>query len=159
MLCIAALLPVSEEVRCNLRPGDTRELDNVHLPFPGKLESSSIAGSVTSLDSQVSIVITTSSSPPPDDDPSDHRYIWPTKCQNMLLDPGILNDTQTQSLLLTTLVSFSVLTREYVKRGLSYSSWRQNSLDRSVSGLLTLSPRYLMATCLGTALEGGEGGS
>ena len=47
---------------------------------------------------QVSIVITT------DDNPDDQAFAWPSECQNMLLDPGIVNDTQTQALLLTTLV-------------------------------------------------------
>ena len=46
----------------------------------------------------MSIVITT------DDNPDDQAFAWPSECQNMLLDPGIVNDTQTQALLLTTLV-------------------------------------------------------
>lgn len=100
---LAALLPVSEEVRTNLRPGDPKESDSPRQVCPGKLENSRKSGSTTSLDSQVSIVITTSSSPRPDDDTSDHAFIWPTQCQNRLLDPGIVNDTQTQALLLTTL--------------------------------------------------------
>ena len=39
----------------------------------------------------------------------------------------------------------------------SYSSWRQNSLDRSVSGLLTFGPQYEMVA-MGTAWLGGGGG-
>ncbi|KAJ7378700.1 Neurofibromin 1 [Desmophyllum pertusum] len=64
----------------------------------GKLDSG-IAGSSSSLNTeqQVSIVITT------DNNQSDKAFVWPTECQNMLLDPGIVNDTQTQALLLTTL--------------------------------------------------------
>ena len=100
----SALLPVSEEVRSNLRPGNPKEPDSSTPPYPGKLENSSMAGSATSLDSQVSIVITTASSSSPNDDPNDHRFVWPTECQNTLLNPGIVNDTQTQALLLTTLV-------------------------------------------------------
>ncbi|CAH3196347.1 unnamed protein product [Porites evermanni] len=100
---LAALLPVSEEVRSNLRPGNPKEPDSSTPPYPGKLENSSMAGSATSLDSQVSIVITTASSSSPNDDPNDHRFVWPTECQNTLLNPGIVNDTQTQALLLTTL--------------------------------------------------------
>lgn len=100
----SALLPVSEEVRSNLRPGNPKEPDSSTPPYPGKLENSSMAGSATSLDSQVSIVITTASSSSPNGDPNDHRFVWPTECQNTLLNPGIVNDTQTQALLLTTLV-------------------------------------------------------
>lgn len=98
-LLISALLPVCEEVRSNLRPGDKKEPDSPTLPYPGRLDSS-IAGSSTSLNTehQVSIVITT------DDNPDDQAFAWPSECQNMLLDPGIVNDTQTQALLLTTLV-------------------------------------------------------
>ena len=41
----------------------------------------------------------------------------------------------------------------------NYSSWRQTSLNRSVNGLLTLSPRYVMVTCLYTwGSVGGRGG-
>lgn len=100
---LAALIPVSEEVRSNLRPGDQTDPDSPILPCPCKLENSRNAGSETSLDSQVSIVITTSSSPRPDDNPSDRAFVWPTECQNMLLNPGVVNDSQTQALLLTTL--------------------------------------------------------
>ena len=32
-------------------------------------------------------------------------FIWPAEVENRLLDPGVVNDTQTQALLLTTLVS------------------------------------------------------
>lgn len=106
---IVALIPVSEEVRSNLRPGNKKDLDGTTLPYPRKLESSGKTGSATSIDSQVSIVITTSTSPRPDDDPSDQAFVWPTECQSMLLDPGIVNDTQTQALLLTTLVRFSFI--------------------------------------------------
>ncbi|XP_020613799.1 neurofibromin-like [Orbicella faveolata] len=95
---LAALLPVCEEVRSNLRPGDKKEPDSPTLPYPERLDST-IAGSSTSLNTehQVSIVITT------DDNPGDQAFAWPSECQNMLLDPGIVNDTQTQALLLTTL--------------------------------------------------------
>jgi len=98
-LLISALLPVCEEVRSNLRPGDKKEPDSPTLPYPERLDST-IAGSSTSLNTehQVSIVITT------DDNPGDQAFAWPSECQNMLLDPGIVNDTQTQALLLTTLV-------------------------------------------------------
>lgn len=106
---ISALIPVSEEVRSNLRPGDQTDPDSPILPCPCKLENSRNAGSETSLDSQVSIVITTSSSPRPDDNPSDRAFVWPTECQNMLLNPGVVNDSQTQALLLTTLVSVALL--------------------------------------------------
>ena len=103
-LLITALLPVSEEVRSNLRPGEAKKPDSPTLPYPGKLESGGISGSLSSLDSQVSIVITTPSSPQHGGNPSNQAFVWPTECQNMLLDPGIVNDTQTQALLLTTLV-------------------------------------------------------
>lgn len=104
---ISALIPVSEEVRSNLRPGHQTDPESPILPFPRKLENSHNGGSETSLDSQVSIVITTSSSPRPDDNPSNRAFVWPTVCQNMLLDPGIVNDSQTQALLLTTLASIA----------------------------------------------------
>ena len=96
---ISALLPVSEEVRSNLRPGNKKEPDSPTLPYPGRLDNN-MDGSSTSLNTepQVSIVITT------DDNPDDQAFSWPKECQNMLLDPGIVNDTQTQALLLTTLV-------------------------------------------------------
>ena len=98
-LLLSALLPVCEEVRSNLRPGAKKEPDSPTLPYPGRLDSN-ITGSSTSLNTehQVSIVITT------DDTPDDQAFEWPSECQNMLLDPGIVNDTQTQALLLTTLV-------------------------------------------------------
>lgn len=98
-LLLSALLPVCEEVRSNLRPGAKKEPDSPTLPYPGRLDSS-ITGSSNSLNTehQVSIVITT------DDNPDDQAFEWPSQCQNMLLDPGIVNDTQTQALLLTTLV-------------------------------------------------------
>jgi hypothetical protein len=31
-------------------------------------------------------------------------FLWPAEVENRLLDPGVVNDTQTQALLLTTLV-------------------------------------------------------
>lgn len=98
-LILIALLPVSEDVRSSLRPGGKKELDSPTLHYPGKLDSG-ITGSSTSLNTeqQVSIVITA------DDSASDQAFVWPTECRNMLLDPGIVNDNQTQALLLTTLV-------------------------------------------------------
>ena len=98
-LILIALLPVSEDVRSSLRPGGKKELDSPTLHYPGKLDSG-ITGSSTSLNTeqQVSIVITA------DDSASDQAFVWPTECRNMLLDPGIANDNQTQALLLTTLV-------------------------------------------------------
>lgn len=145
---------MSEEVRSNLRPGDQKELDSPTLPYPGKLESSCNTGSVTSLDSQVSIVITTPSSPGRDGNPSDQAFVWPTECQNMLLDPGIVNDTQTQALLLTTLVSllFTRLQRtkiwkmvikfaEYTSRGTSHHRTqhkKENELTRLFISIVSL---------------------
>ena len=115
---------MSEDVRSNLRPGDQKELNSTTLPFPGKLESSCTTGSATSLDSQVSIVITTPSSPRADGNSSDQAFIWPTECQNMLLDPGIVNDTQTQALLLTTLVSLLFTFRPHHEAGFLYCEKR-----------------------------------
>lgn len=95
---LAALLPVSEEVRASLRPGGKKEPESPTLHFPGKLDGS-ISGSATSLNTehQVSIVITV------DDSTSDQAFVCPSECRNMLLDPSIANDNQTQALLLTTL--------------------------------------------------------
>lgn len=93
------MLPVSEEVRASLRPGGKKEPESPTLHFPGKLDGS-ISGSATSLNTehQVSIVITV------DDSASDQAFVCPSECRNMLLDPSIANDNQTQALLLTTLV-------------------------------------------------------
>lgn len=63
-------------------------------------------GSTLSVDSRVSIVITPSQSPLADEAPPEGQaFEWPSECQHMLLDPGIVNDNHTQALLLTTLVS------------------------------------------------------
>lgn len=101
-----ALIPVSEDIRSRLKPGAT-----VSTPDPCPLGGSSIksessnGGSLLSMDSRVSIVITTSQSPQVDDVPPEgYAFEWPNECQHLLLDPGVVNDNKTQALLLTTLV-------------------------------------------------------
>ena len=54
--------------------------------------------------------------------------------------------------------SETIIISEYAKCPMCYSSQRQISLARSVNGLLTLRPQYVMAICLnhGYELERGE---
>lgn len=104
-----ALIPVSEDIRSRLKPGSS-----VTTPEPSPLGALAIknddnnGGSSLSVDSRVSIVITIANSPRPDDMPRQgNNFEWPTECQHLLLDPGVVNDNKTQALLLTTLVRYT----------------------------------------------------
>ena len=97
----SALLPISEEVRSRLHA------ENSVSTF---LKTSTVRRrSTKSSDEQssarISIVITPASSPT-----KEHGgdFIWPAECHNLLLDPGILDDTQTQALLFVLLVSYAI---------------------------------------------------
>ena len=113
-ICLTpALLPVSEEIRQRLSPGpdarsETESPTDSSVPFKLDSSPSSRTNSML-LERPVSIVITPSLSPSPylEDSPvsESEAFVWPTECQHTLLDPGVVNDLQTQALLLTTLVS------------------------------------------------------
>jgi hypothetical protein len=100
------LIPVSEDIRSRLKPVDTAESpEPIPLGHTPGAKIDNTPGSSLSVDSRVSIVITPSQSPLADEAPPEGQaFEWPTECQHMLLDPGIVNDNQTQALLLTTLV-------------------------------------------------------
>ncbi|XP_048582480.1 neurofibromin-like isoform X2 [Nematostella vectensis] len=104
---LAALIPVSEDVRNRLKPGDsTNDTTNGSIaPSTSDANINNTSGSIMSIESRVSIVITPSESPRADDVSANRQaFVWPSECQHLLLDPGIVNDKQTQALLLTTLV-------------------------------------------------------
>ena len=98
-----ALLIVSDEIRTKLRPSSSLHARPIPIP-----ESQSSVTPPSSMPvSPVTITIESPISPGPanNSEVETEVFIWPAEVENRLLDPGVVNDTQTQALLLTTLVS------------------------------------------------------
>ena len=97
-----ALLIVSDEIRAKLRPNSS-----LHArPKPIPESQSSITPPSSMPVSPVTITIESPISPGPANvsEVETEVFLWPAEVENRLLDPGVVNDTQTQALLLTTLV-------------------------------------------------------
>ena len=97
-----ALLIVSDEIRAKLRPNSALHARPKSIP-----ESQSTLTPPNSMPvSPVTITIESPISPGPAQvsDVETEVFLWPAEVENRLLDPGVVNDTQTQALLLTTLV-------------------------------------------------------
>ncbi|CAB3983050.1 neurofibromin isoform X4 [Paramuricea clavata] len=98
---LAALLIVSDEIRTKLRPNSSLHARPKSIP-----ESQSSVTPPSSMPvSPVTITIESPISPGPAQisEVETEVFLWPAEVENRLLDPGVVNDTQTQALLLTTL--------------------------------------------------------
>ncbi|KAK3754965.1 hypothetical protein QZH41_017349 [Actinostola sp. cb2023] len=126
---LAALIPVSEDIRSRLKPGTTASTPDP-CPLSGSaVKTDTIRGSSLSVDSRVSIVITTTESARSDEvPPEEQAFEWPTECQHLLLDPGVVNDNKTQALLLTTLVMLLEYTTGDVEVGYLYQLLAEASI-------------------------------
>ena len=102
-----ALLIVSDEIRSKLRPNSTTHA----RPAQQLSESQSSRTPPTSTAiSPVTIIIESPISPGPAYAADEtETFVWPTEVENRLLDPGVVSDSQTQALLLTTLVGFALI--------------------------------------------------
>jgi hypothetical protein len=97
-----ALLIVSDEIRTKLRPNSSLHARPKSIPE----SQSSITPPSSMPVSPVTITIESPISPGPAQisEVETEVFLWPAEVENRLLDPGVVNDTQTQALLLTTLV-------------------------------------------------------
>ena len=108
-----ALLIVSEEIRNKLRPNSSMHARPKSIP-----ESHSTVTPPSSMPvSPVTITIESPISPGPAQisEVETEVFLWPAEVENRLLDPGVVNDTQTQALLLTTLVRENSLSLSLLK--------------------------------------------
>ena len=97
-----ALLIVSDDIRTRLRPNSSMHSRLKRIPD----SLSSITPPNSNAVSPVIITIESPVSPGPAQvsEVETEIFSWPTEVENRLLDPGVVNDTQTQALLLATLV-------------------------------------------------------
>ena len=92
------LIPISNEVRTRLHASSRA---SVFFKSLSKNPLCSSMEDIAACPPNVSIII----SPPAEMDNNASEFLWPADCHNLLLDPGVLDDTETQALLLVTLVS------------------------------------------------------
>ncbi|XP_046839575.1 neurofibromin-like isoform X2 [Xenia sp. Carnegie-2017] len=97
---LAALLIVSDEIRAKLRPHCSHKRSN---SIPDSQSSVTPPNSIPV--SPVTIIIESPISPGPAEISESETAVfpWPAEVENRLLDPGVVNDFQTQALLLTLL--------------------------------------------------------
>lgn len=107
---LAALLIVSDEIRSKLRPNSTLHARFKHIAGIPSFHTPPNSTPV----SPVKITIESPVSPGPAQasEVETEVFVWPTEIENRLLDPGVVNDTQTQALLLTILSTLAQYTND-----------------------------------------------
>ena len=102
--CILGLLPISNEVRTRLHASN--RASTFFKTISKNPLCSSMEDIAASCSPDISIII----SPAVDAADNKDEFLWPADCHNLLLDPGILDDTETQALLLVLLVCKAAFT-------------------------------------------------
>lgn len=95
--CVSGLLPISNEVRTRLHASN--RASTFFKTISKNPLCSSMEDIAASCSPDISIIIS-----PVDAADRKDEFLWPADCHNLLLDPGILDDTETQALLLVLLV-------------------------------------------------------